>query len=299
MSDSINVPENWKTILRDDMLTAMVGSPQEQIEANTRLHYAFNFYAPASLYMYYKPRERNLRTVAENKLWFSAAAKFNDVFDADLLIDREAVLNSLLTQFTGDDGIRSGSPAWNRAHAEMVQQEKQFSNLFEQFRETTGIVCFSESCSSTLMWSHYAQNHQGFCVEYNVLDICSKVQSAPVPVIYSSERVCLTSINPANIRHDALYFLGKGLTTKANEWSYENEWRLIREKEAFGAAWDDEKQGALLPSITPKAIILGCEVCKEFEEEVQRYCEESKVNLFKMEKDRAKYQLNKKQILIF
>jgi hypothetical protein len=136
MSDSINVPENWKTTLRDDMLTAMVGSPQEQIEANTRLHHALNFYAPASLYIYFKPSERNLHTVEENKLWFSAPVKFNDVFDAVLLIDREAVFNSLLTQFVGDDGICSGSLAWNRAHAEMVRQEKQFRELFKQFRKT-------------------------------------------------------------------------------------------------------------------------------------------------------------------
>lgn len=44
----------------------------------------------------------------------------------------------------------------------------QFSN---QFQENLGIACFSEDVRSILMWSHYAENHTGFCLEYPVINI--------------------------------------------------------------------------------------------------------------------------------
>jgi len=44
----------------------------------------------------------------------------------------------------------------------------KFSN---QFQANLGIACFSEDVRSILMWSHYAENHTGFCLEYPVINI--------------------------------------------------------------------------------------------------------------------------------
>lgn len=41
----------------------------------------------------------------------------------------------------------------------------------DQFQASLGIACFSEDVRSILMWSHYAENHTGFCLEYPVINI--------------------------------------------------------------------------------------------------------------------------------
>ena len=51
--------------------------------------------------------------------------------------------------------------------------------------------------------------------------------------------------------------------------------------------------------ITPTSITLGCEATKEFEEKVKEYCEKQKINLYKMEKDKMLYRLNKSVVLEF
>ena len=89
------------------------------------------------------------------------------------------------------------------------------------------------------------------------------------------------------------------LTTKSKEWSYEKEWRIIRDDGACGSAWNSSKQGALLPSVTPGSIILGCEASEEFEKAVREFCEESCIDLFKMEKNDTEYKLIKRPILSF
>lgn len=41
----------------------------------------------------------------------------------------------------------------------------------DSISEQMGVVCFSEEKRSLLMWSHYAENHSGYCLEYRTDDI--------------------------------------------------------------------------------------------------------------------------------
>ena len=50
----------------------------------------------------------------------------------------------------------------NRSH-EFI---KEFIENFK--KETLRISCFSSRLDSIVMWSHYASNHTGYCVEYNL-----------------------------------------------------------------------------------------------------------------------------------
>ena len=59
------------------------------------------------------------------------------------------------------------------------------------------------------------------------------------------------------------------------------------------------KKGALLDAPHPKSIVLGCMVRPEFEAAVQSYCKEQKINLYKMQKAKAEYRLEKLSVLEF
>ena len=60
-----------------------------------------------------------------------------------------------------------------------------YEESFEETKQVTGISCLSESDSSLLMWAHYANNHKGMCVEYELLQISEQLKFSPIPVIYT------------------------------------------------------------------------------------------------------------------
>ena len=89
------------------------------------------------------------------------------------------------------------------------------------------ISCFSEINDSILMWSYYASNHEGVCLEF---DLDKLPQNELTKQIISS----ISKVHYSPIRTDNL--LGKGdesvvnlLASKADVWSHEHEWRIICE----------------------------------------------------------------------
>ena len=36
----------------------------------------------------------------------------------------------------------------------------------DELKDAVRVVCLSETYDSMLMWSHYARNHTGYCIEY-------------------------------------------------------------------------------------------------------------------------------------
>lgn len=301
MEDSKNkyTGDDWKIALRSEMINAFYRSPQEQEFAFERIANYYNYCAPKSLYKYYYDTKQNLDSVMYNKIWYSSPCNFNDVFDCDISIDKEEILKCALYLWCDRKKILPESQIWK--FFEKITNEKLCSlqSTFNNAKNIFGVTCLSESYDSLLMWSHYANNHHGMCVEYELSKIRKHLGVLPFPVIYSNSKTCFNSISPGNSEWYSLKIIIHSITTKSPEWSYEKEWRLVRDYEACGDKWDEDKKGALIEMIRPSSIILGCATKSEFENEVKTFCTNTKINLYKMEKDKINYRLNKKSILHF
>ena len=290
---------DWKRKLRDKLAVILSGTEAEKEALYADIGYCYQCYAPASLYKYYSDSLRNLENVKNNKMWYSSPIHFNDVFDCEITTDEKKLFESTLQMCPSVQNVRVGSPVWKNLKAETRKSAKEMQDLFAGMRSGIGVSCLSESDDSLLMWAHYASNHCGMCVEYELLEINSQLKFTPVPIIYSEERICFNSLNTTTVERDTTKMFLESLTTKSPEWSYEKEWRIIREDSACGSQWDDTKKGALLNIVRPSSIILGCMAKPEFEKEVYTYCNENKINLFKMQKDPQKYRLLKTSLLQF
>lgn len=291
--------DDWKVELHKELITAMMGDAAEKNRAYVEVGYYYNCYAPASLYKYYPDTSLKLHSVKNNQMWYSAPCKFNDVFDCDISIDDQKVLDESMKVFPNERKIRPGSKVWKDFRSAMRQQLRMLKNKFDELRNTMGVACFSEEESSLLMWAHYANNHRGICVEYNLLEINSVLGFTAIPIIYSGERTCFNFFELHNMETHAVQLFLRSLTHKSPEWRYEKEWRIVREKASCGDKWDDNKKGALLEMIQPSSIILGCAAEPQFEQEVKEYCNSNRINLYKMEKDPIQYRLNKNVLLKF
>jgi hypothetical protein len=136
------------------------------------------------------------------------------------------------------------------------QLDKMPIALADASKETTVLTSFSERNDSIIMWSHYAANHTGFCLEYNFKQFGPKNKTNILlyPVIYKNE---LTDITKYLLSIDEQVFTNTitvlAAITKSLEWEYEKEWRLLipfniskTEKE-----WDSPK---------PTAIYMGSKI---------------------------------------
>lgn len=131
----------------------------------------------------------------------------------------------------------------NFQHSERVWEQALYWAIHQEYVEfrmgTIGkfrVSCFTESPCSMLMWAHYANNHQGFCIEYEVplyAEPYIQIFHNLMPVIYSAKRIpvveqCVRSLQPPGLTKDLLWNIYKyGLLMKSMEWKYQNEWRLV------------------------------------------------------------------------
>lgn len=293
--------DSWKQSLRSEIITVLTESGQTKNQALEQVGYYYQYCAPAFLYKYYRDQSLNLDSVMSNKMWYSAPCNFNDAFDCDVAIDEQAIFNNILPLISGGRAIRKGSPKWIQYKGSLHKQIKILQKLFANQKISMGITCLSEAPDSILMWSHYANNHRGFCVSYNLLALNQKLQFSAVPVLYTQDRVCLHSISldQDKLSKETMSLFIKSITSKSTDWSYEKEWRIIQDETACGPKWDDKNKGALLDTISPSSIILGCCASDELTSVLMQHCQNHKIPLYKMEKDPLLYRLNREPILEF
>jgi hypothetical protein len=92
----------------------------------------------------------------------------------------------------------------------------------------TGVLCLSTRYDRVLMWSHYAQQHRGVCVEYDTASLpagnVSKVRYGESRTVLASQLAeWLIDVDTAaetRVREACLL-------TKSPEWEYEDEWRML------------------------------------------------------------------------
>jgi hypothetical protein len=97
-------------------------------------------------------------------------------------------------------------------------------NIKQNLIDKIGVLCLSEVNDSILMWSHYASNHEGFVVEFDVHNPFFSQNKFQDNLGFLREAIYLdkrprSSLRDANI--DDFYF------SKSKIWSYENECRML------------------------------------------------------------------------
>lgn len=86
------------------------------------------------------------------------------------------------------------------------------------------ISCFSEVWDSVLMWSYYANCHNGVCIEYDLsmLDLNDELNLQILNHISKVQYSPIRSIVPDNTSNPLSLVL-----SKASAWSHEHEWRIV------------------------------------------------------------------------
>lgn len=189
---------------------------------------------PNYLYKYEKINEQTLRRLKNAQIFFNTPSSFNDPFDCSVL-EASVLLKPddytyFCKRFLKEKGIDSDAdikvsdiPEKCINQINNVIQKKLEEKQYHWLHEI-GCTCFSENKDHILMWSHYADGHKGFCLEFNTsFDPFQKARK----VDYSYN---FPSIDPKRLVGEN-QASGDGilspLFTKYKCWNYENEWRIF------------------------------------------------------------------------
>lgn len=177
-----------------------------------------------------------------------------------------------------------------------IKLDRGFSEIDKRINQAVNnmlyIVSLCADNKNRLMWSHYADNHRGFCIEYDFsfLNLGDDVALIS-PVIYSAMRpkipwkayVATENSDKAEIDKDIFSSLLLALLTKDEVWSYEREWRI------FIPA---SKQTMNIEAPPISCIYLGALCSDENKEKMVSIANRLGVQVKKMVVDRGEYSLH-------
>jgi hypothetical protein len=158
---------------------------------------------------------------------------------------------------------------------ELTEKEARATTAF--IRQQHGVLSLAENSTSILMWSHYAKNHRGFCIEYDfgALDPGAYLRRFCFPVLYRRRLPDVTPyLSPSDPPRNNMWGIYTCIT-KNDEWAYEREWRYVQ---PFGIA----PANGELAMPKPSAILLGALVERDDEEWMREFCADTGIPLKRM-----------------
>lgn len=259
-------------------------------------------YLPKNIYRYRSLNkiDREKQNLENDKLYLASPDDFNDPYDCackinnNLVIYYECTFFYLMLYAKKNTGIfrrslldyRSMIQSCSHYRKSYLKKYKEhhsipgYDEIISNAKDNILISCFSETYNSVLMWSHYANEHKGICIEYDLHALDDNKRSIfnkrMHPVIYSNTVADITQVAidtifkspPENI---ITYMLIKPAIYKAIDWSYEKEWRIILPK----------IQNREIETPTPSKIILGARISEDDEEWVRKLCTERSIKVVK------------------
>lgn len=110
---------------------------------------------------------------------------------------------------------------WHGIDLRDAQLRKSFKEGIKSVKDDFGLICFSASWQNPLMWSHYGDKHKGICLGFDVA-------SEHVQAVAYTKTVTKTEQDPYKfVEYLENGGIDKLLTLKYEDWSYEQELRVI------------------------------------------------------------------------
>ncbi len=241
-----------------------------------------------------------------NELFFASPGEINDPFDFQATPDLRLLdSNDKRIQFINkmlDDYIDMYKILGKNVEDIKRNLSREMSNSIEKIQDEYdavnrnwtnnrfGIISFSYRWDSILMWSHYSNNHKGFCVGFNKEKIlnCGQIGSAGL-VNYLDE---FPSIDP--IGSDQIKEITLKTHTKARDWKYEEEYRVTNLWDTTPSI-DDRKLRFSEDFI--EEIFLGFSIDDASKSEISKIAVKKNIPLYQIIKKKRTYLLDRIKLM--
>ena len=204
---------------------------------------------PRYLYKYWS-FDSAKRFLANGKIRYSSCYEFNDPFEGSF------GLIGNVTQEEIQTFIEKMVPVSSQTYLnEDIPYDvlKNFTrNIIKDAIGCVGIFCLAEKNTNLLMWAHYAHEHEGVCLKFDLLKDTNAFSSLH-KVGYTTDYQNFNFVTDLSRVNDIL-------THKSVDWMYEKEYRVLKLN----------KVG--LGNVKPEALVeidFGCRMDKKHKEEIK------------------------------
>lgn len=224
---------------------------------------------PKSLYRYYRFDKYTETIFAKNEIHFQKPSKFNDPFDSKIAYPRGTTIEE-------QEFLKRNLPL---ARPELIEQDinqiskdpsqiEQFFNDFRQKqdrrRDELGVYCLTTLRDNILMWAHYSDCHEGFCLEFDGQD---EFFQQALPITYSKELPIFNILDTTvGDSHKYVDEFAKLLLIKAEDWKYEDERRIVYTPKQGGPGIHT------FPEKLLTGVILGFRISSENRNSIIEWC---------------------------
>ena len=271
-----------------------------------------------SLFRYDKERLRELTLLSTTKEFVTSARNYlqsGGDFPQELhtILSQELLDNFRTNLLNVDDKAIDAIERNNGPIKEFLSNsiDKLTDEAVKTVKQLAYIACFSETIRSVTMWSHYADSHKGFALEYDtsVFQLkcrsCDKIKQCNqaavcniYPVVYDSQRYEATDYLAwyiakglgVPIKNPDIFAASKSLLYKSPQWSYEREWRLIVSR------LNDlqNKTPVCIYNIRPKAIYYGMDISSINKKLLHMIAKEKGITEYQMDIDAKSFNYSMK-----
>jgi hypothetical protein len=214
------------------------------------------------------------------EVYLTKASKFNDPFDCVINMNP----NKLFKSGKFRESLLLKFPILNEINLNKLDEEEIWT-IVEGLQDDLRAACFSETWKSILMWSHYANCHTGFCLEYDTEEMKDFKRSRLFPALYLEDQIDITDY----VMNLTLNTVLITMLSKAKEWEYEKEWRLLFTKEYTKEHLYFRRE--------IKSIILGVKYDGKHMNKIIDWAIKNKKEVYKAKKMLGKYEIDREKIL--
>jgi hypothetical protein len=173
---------------------------------------------PRFLCKYYVNNHYSEKALLNNEIYHSHLNSFNDPFEIIFPIKKFDYKRALFI-----DRKKAANKEINSTKEINQKIKKKYSKFVSGLIEQFGISCFSINPQHPLMWAHYANNHQGFCLifdPYSDWEYFKKIDK----IDYTSKPLNIDiRLGIAKVAEQIIDII----FNKSLEWKYEQEYRRL------------------------------------------------------------------------
>lgn len=239
-------------------------------------------YIPNKIYKYRTfEKAYNIENIENNKIKLTDPKKFNDPYDSALSysisfdskidsvlfrafleenknivsdktmplinkLEKGATLNDIFLELATSNGIEKSEAVNMSRDLQGFLSDYLTKYVNSNFPSSSLRVCsFTTKNDNMLMWTHYADEHRGFCIEYDISDIRNsfEIRRRLYPIIYTNE---LFKPQKYNFKEEELWAQELVASLfKSQDWCYEDEWRFVEAGGIGSEFFDIQKPSAI------------------------------------------------------
>ena len=249
------------------------------------------------------------KMLTHNELYIPTPNELNDPFDCKInynygfLKDEnkpiEFVENMIEKHYTklnekGYNILELSKKLNNQILYDLIELQKQSDLNRDKLRDKhQGVVSFSIIWFNLLMWSHYSNNHKGFCLGFKTEHLInSKKFNNGGYVKYDDNYPELNPMNDDNIMN-----MFSMLYHKTKDWEYEQEYRMTK---LFGfnenqTEFENQKK-IWFENDTISEVILGLKMTNEDKSEILSICKNKGVKVYQIKEVPYKFELSREEV---